>query len=377
MKVDLDGWVFTERELAEARAGNRLLNPSLDLGSACNLNCPYCFVESKNSARKGRKPGELNRREIELVIDDCVSAGARTFNLVGSGEPTIDPQFRDVVNRCHSAGARSVVFTNGIAISEDETLVDFLWKSKATIVLKFNAITPLLQDSMVGKNGYSNIRDLALERLMRCGFNATNPTRLAVDTLACRGNLDELPLIHRWCRNNNVFPMTAEFIPTGRTSDGSVNQVAALKVIDADLASRATELLQPLSGGQRCRLLAELVAIDREYGIEHQGERAYFGGGRCTQLLGVYIDIVGRIWACVARSRGAGVDALPLGSVRAGDKASTVWRNEPYLKWIRSTYTGACPYKRPMTAEGLYLEHGSAFIPLADLDARPVSGLET
>jgi molybdenum cofactor biosynthesis enzyme MoaA len=126
MTVYLDGWSFDGDELASARTGHRLLNPSLDLGSACNLNCPYCFIEEKNSARKERKPGELSPDEVEAVVRDFLSAGARTVNLVGAGEPTVDPQFRDIVDLIHSGRARTVVFTNGIALADDAALIEWL-----------------------------------------------------------------------------------------------------------------------------------------------------------------------------------------------------------------------------------------------------------
>jgi hypothetical protein len=139
--------------------------------------------------------------------------------------------------------------------------------------------------------------------------------------------------------------MTAEFLPTGRTADGTVNAVAALGNIDLELADRARSALQSLNSKERELLLTEIADVDREYGVEEFGDRAYFGGGPCGQLLGVYVDIIGRIWPCVARSRGASGDSGPLGSVRSGDTASSVWRSSLYLQSMRATYTGACPYK--------------------------------
>lgn len=364
MTVYLDGWSFDENDLASARSGHNLLNPSLDLGSACNLNCPYCFIEEKNSARKERKPGELTPHEVEAVVLDFLSSGARTVNLVGAGEPTIDPQFRDVVDLTHSGGARTVIFTNGIALADDDALVEWLWTRGATVVLKYNAVTPTLQDVMVGRRGYSSVRDAALCRLIKWGFNSMQPTRLGVDTLACRGNLNELTAIHRWCRRNNVFPMTAEFLPTGRTADGTVNAVAALGKIDPELADRARSALRSLNSQERERLLTDLASVDRECGVEHFGDRAYFGGGPCRQLLGVYVDIIGRIWPCVARSRGASGDSSPLGSVKSGDTASSVWRNSPYLQSIRATYTGACPYKPSLTTGAADSQYNVGLVPL-------------
>jgi molybdenum cofactor biosynthesis enzyme MoaA len=350
--VGLAGWTFSEQSLLSAVEGDILLNPSLDLGNPCNLNCPYCFIEEKGSERKIRKAHELSYREIREVIDDFLQGGAETINLVGAGEPMIDLQFKEVIDQIHHGGARTVLFTNGVMIARNKAILDFLFERGVTIVLKFNAISSTLQDAVVGKKGYTQERDRALLALIERGFNTAHPTRLGLDTLAFEGNLLDLPKIHRWCRKNNVHPLTAEFIPAGRTSDGTVEAVASLDRVEPDLASEARHALRPLRADQREWLQSALEEVDKELGIVHLGAKAYFGGGGCTQLLGVYVDIEGRIWPCVARSRTDRKTTLPLGWLRKGDKPSDVWRRSGYLQRLRSEYTGACPYKAPLRHAG-------------------------
>src|SRR5438445_12203316 len=94
----LAGWYFSANDIAEALTDGRMLNPSIDLTNACNLNCPYCYIEEKNSRRKVRRPDELSHEETLAVIDDFISCGAKTINIVGAGEPTIDPHFEQTVD---------------------------------------------------------------------------------------------------------------------------------------------------------------------------------------------------------------------------------------------------------------------------------------
>ena len=89
----MHGWDFDTETLRRAIRGEVMPNPSIDLGNPCNLNCPYCFVEEKFSPRKVRRSDELSIEETRAVIKDFHAAGACTVNIVGAGEPTIDPHF--------------------------------------------------------------------------------------------------------------------------------------------------------------------------------------------------------------------------------------------------------------------------------------------
>src|ERR1017187_155150 len=113
-KNSIEGWYFTTSEITSVLANGHMINPSIDLSNPCNLNCPYCFIEEKNSSRKMRKLNELTHEETVLVIKELQSCGAKTINLVGAGEPTIDPHFEETVELIDSLGMTVVLFTNGI-----------------------------------------------------------------------------------------------------------------------------------------------------------------------------------------------------------------------------------------------------------------------
>lgn len=344
----ISGWHYSEADLLGALRGDLLLNPSIDLSNACNLNCGYCFIEEKNSSRKVRLPSELTIDETIAVIDDFANAGARTVNLVGAGEPTTDPNFDQIVIAIAGRGLTPVVFTNGIRLAHDPKAVDLLHDSKATVVLKYNAADHSIQDLVAGRAGYAVQRDHALECLVARGFTKANPTRLGLDIIAFEGIFHELPAIHRWCRARNIYPLIADFIPTGRTEGGHFVGIASAQHLPPTSQEELLRILRPLNEEKRRWLISELAAIDaREFGIGRIGGQAYYGGGACTQSLGLYVDIQGNIWPCVARTRNMSGVLKPgfLGNIRQGDTASNVWRNHPYLEHVRSTFNGSCPYK--------------------------------
>jgi MoaA/NifB/PqqE/SkfB family radical SAM enzyme len=350
-KNSIAGWFFTPEEIASTLSNGHMLNPSIDLSNPCNLNCPYCYIEEKNSARKVRKPNELTHQEIVAVIDDLQSCGAKTINIVGAGEPTIDPHFEEVIEAINHRGLTTVLFTNGIRFYHQPDLVEFLYQHNVSVVLKYNSISAEVQDLVAGRNGYTEKRNAALDHLLDAGFTAYEPTRLGVDIMVFQGNIDEIPAIHRWCRTQNIFPIAGEFIPTGRTENGGFQGYSSLEGLSESQRDQVVKILQPISDDERRALINALSDIDTSFGIRRPGQYAYFGGGICTQILGLYIDIEGNVWPCVAKKKGFGAHAIAglIGNVRNGDKPSALWRTDAYLKLLREKFTGGCPYKLPLT----------------------------
>lgn len=346
-KNSIDGWYFNSDEIRHTLSNGHMINPSIDLTNACNLNCPYCYIEEKNSVRKLRRPNELTLNETLHLIRDLCSCGAKTINIVGAGEPTIDPHFEEVVDYIYENDMTTVLFTNGIRFAHQPELVNFLYHRKVSVVLKFNSLSAETQDLVAGRRGYTQKRDIALESLIDAGFTAYTPTRLGVDMIVFKGNLSEIPKIHKWCRRENIFPIAGEFIPTGRTEDGVFQGFEALHGFSKGEVEQVSNLLRPIDSEERNELLRQIEMIDNELGIDRSDCIAYYGGGICTQLLGLYIDIEGNVWPCVARKKKVGAELTNglLGNVRRGDMPSSIWRQDAYIHQLLHNYNGGCPYK--------------------------------
>ena len=301
----ISGWVFNEIDRKDAICGNKIINPSIDLSNACNLNCKYCYSENIESERKVVYDDELTFREIIKIIDAFAKAGSKSINIVGSGEPTIYPFFKEVVKKISERNIIPVVFTNGVIISSNYQLVEFLYKNNVSIVIKYNSSNSDIQDLLVGRTGYSIKRDKALECLIDFGFNSYNPTRLGFDVIVFNEVIDEIPGILRYCRRNNIFPIIADYIPSGRTYNGVVADANNGNCLVDMLGNKSGVKLMPPTNDQKYVLYNELKRIDEvEFGILHDEFPAYYSGIPCTQMLGLYVDIHGDIWPCVAKGGG-------------------------------------------------------------------------
>ncbi len=317
------GWDFGPAEVAVAVRSHRLLNPALELcTNACPWSCPFCFTEdpSNPDGAKRRLRNELPiQRRLEL-IDEVHRLGARTINVVGAGEPTIDPHFWRIVEAISARGMLPVVYSEASLKLTDPEFVRRLEAVGATVVVKVNSLwNAAWQDQVVqgrlprsGK-GYTERRNAAIQTLLDAGFARCSPTRLAFDTIVCAENLAEIPRLHRWARDRNIFILLVNYLPSGRSS---------------------AEMTGAVGRDQQFDLFRELAAVDeRHYGLTHAWRFPYGGGVPCTiRGPGLFTKIRGEVLGCPGES-------VVLGNLKAEPRAA-IWAR---MRRFTADFDGGCP----------------------------------
>lgn len=82
---------------------------------ACNLRCGHC------GSRAGQaRPDELDGEEAKVLIDDLASLGCREVSLAG-GEPTLRPDWDQLVARLAGHGVWVAMISNGMTWSPEHT----------------------------------------------------------------------------------------------------------------------------------------------------------------------------------------------------------------------------------------------------------------
>lgn len=110
--------------------------PVVTITSACNLDCPICYVHNKNDGAYHMDPGELDRILAHLRADH--GGELDILNFTG-GEPTMHPRFLEFIERARQAGVHRVTLcTNGIRLARDEGLVRRLAELGARVALSFD-----------------------------------------------------------------------------------------------------------------------------------------------------------------------------------------------------------------------------------------------
>jgi uncharacterized radical SAM superfamily Fe-S cluster-containing enzyme len=111
--------------------------PVVTITSACNLDCPICYVHNKNEGAF-----HMGREEFAKILDHLATDHGGDVELVNftGGEPTLHPHFLDFLEMSRAAGIHRVsICTNGIRLAKDEALVARLGELGARIALSFDS----------------------------------------------------------------------------------------------------------------------------------------------------------------------------------------------------------------------------------------------
>ncbi|TSC72999.1 MAG: Fe-S oxidoreductase [Parcubacteria group bacterium Gr01-1014_38] len=319
------GWDFSREEIAEAINAHRMLNPAMELGTNyCPWNCGFCFTEDPHNPEgdKRRLDDEMTPKKRLQLIDEAAALGTRSINFVGAGEPTIDPHFWKIIEQMASHSITPIIYTEGALRCTDRGFCQKLYDLGATVVLKMNSLEDeAYQNAIVaGPSGrkrpmaenYFRKRAEALRLLLNIGFADTTPTRLAFDTIICQQNREEVPRLHRYARQHNIFVLFVNYLPSGRSSDG---------VSDA------------LTRAEQFAIFDDLARIDeREFELSHRSIFPYAGGTPCTiRGLGLYVKIRGEVYDCPG-------ELQPLGDVQR-EPLMAIWER---ARPITRAFDGGC-----------------------------------
>ena len=105
----------------------------IDLTNRCNLSCEWC------NARDYRNSQTLPFEHVKQIIDMCRDWGVKTVCFAGGGEPTLHPQFPEILEYTYGAGLGIIISTNGTRL--DKRTVDAIGRNAQICSLSFDAGT--------------------------------------------------------------------------------------------------------------------------------------------------------------------------------------------------------------------------------------------
>jgi MoaA/NifB/PqqE/SkfB family radical SAM enzyme len=93
----------------------------LDLAGRCNLDCVYCrrFSPWNKEYWRSQHPelsGFINFEVVKNVLLDAKEMGVETVLLVGGGEPTLHPKFKEIIELIGKLGMKFNFSTNGVLL---------------------------------------------------------------------------------------------------------------------------------------------------------------------------------------------------------------------------------------------------------------------
>ncbi len=103
--------------------GRSVISTHISPEGACNLKCPYCSVTYRDTHQR------IKLSVIQKYVTDLKSRGLKAVILTGGGEPTIYPQFNELVQWIKAQGIKVALITNGTQAKRVEaaTWACFTW----------------------------------------------------------------------------------------------------------------------------------------------------------------------------------------------------------------------------------------------------------
>lgn len=284
-----------------------------ELTYACNLACVHCLSSSGR-----RDPRELSTEECKAVVDELQKMQVFYVNI-GGGEPTVRPDFWEILDYSidHNVGVK--FSTNGIKLdqrrSEQLARTDYV-----DVQISLDGATAAVNDHVRGPGSYDTAMR-ALENLAAAGF-----AQPKISVVMTRQNVDQLDEFKAIADKFGAQLRITRLRPSGRGAD-------------------VWDELHPTAAQQRQLyewLLARgdgVLTGDSFFHLSAYGEALpglnLCGAGRVVCL----IDPVGDVYACPFAIH----DEFLAGNVRGPGGFETVWRESELFTELRQPQTGgAC-----------------------------------
>ncbi|CAN5898127.1 hypothetical protein BH11MYX2_BH11MYX2_30480 [soil metagenome] len=196
--------------------------PVVTITSACNLDCPICYVHNKNDDAY-----HMPLEDFAMILEHLRTDHGGELDIINltGGEPTLHPRLFEMLAMAKEAGIHRVtVCSNGIRLAKDEAFVQKLGEYGARVALSFDTFDPHADKLMQGAQMLSTkIRCMEL-----CEKHGVDVTLIPVMTRGVNehevGKILEFALSRPVVRHVEVHTMTftgqsgATFQRSGRIS---------------------------------------------------------------------------------------------------------------------------------------------------------------
>jgi mycofactocin radical SAM maturase len=284
-----------------------------ELTYACNLSCVHCLSSSGR-----RDPRELTTAEAKAVIDELERMQVFYVNI-GGGEPTVRPDFWELVDyaSAHHVGVK--FSTNGVKITP-EVARRLVRSDYVDVQISLDGATAEINDHVRGPGSYDTAMR-AMQNLSEAGFE-----NFKISVVCTRQNIPQLDEFKAIADRFKAQLRLTRLRPSGRGAD-------------------VWDELHPLPAQQR-QLYDWLVAHgdnvltgDSFFHLSAYGDALpglnLCGAGRVVCL----IDPVGDVYACPFAIH----EEFLAGNVRAEGGFQEIWRGSELFTRLRNPQVGgAC-----------------------------------
>jgi mycofactocin biosynthetic radical S-adenosylmethionine protein MftC len=283
-----------------------------ELTYACNLACIHCLSSSGR-----RDPGELSTAEAKAVVNELAKLQVFYVNI-GGGEPTIRPDFFEIIDYCVASGVGVKFSTNGSRI--DEAAAKRLAGSDyVDIQISLDGANRETNDAVRGDGSW----DMAIRAMDN--LKAANFGQFKISVVMTRHNVSQLDDFEALAAYYGAELRLTRLRPAGRGAD-TWDQLHPTNAQQRELYNWIITRPNVLTGDSFFHLSALGESLP---GLN------LCGAGRIVCL----IDPVGEVYACPFVIH----DEFRAGSVRDEGGFAKVWKqSDLFLSLREPSSPGAC-----------------------------------
>jgi uncharacterized radical SAM superfamily Fe-S cluster-containing enzyme len=214
--------------------------PVVTITSACNLDCPICYVHNKNDDAY-----HMPVEDFAAILDHLRTDHGGELDIINltGGEPTMHPRLFEMLAMAKAAGIHRVtVCSNGIRLAKDEAFVEKLATHGARIALSFDTFDPHTDKLMQG----AHMLATKLKCLELCEKHGVDVTLIPVMTRGVNeheiGKILEFALTRSNVRHVEVHTMT--FTGQSGVTFQRSGRISMYEVLE-EIERRTAGLLRP------------------------------------------------------------------------------------------------------------------------------------
>lgn len=120
---------------------------TLSLANHCNLACTYCWYETDGLKYPAT---QLGAHDYEKWLEACRQEVTLDEAYITGGEPTLHPEFSEILDVVASQFVYTTVLTNGITVGIQDNLRTVIARSGAQVHVSLDHVTASLGDRVRG-----------------------------------------------------------------------------------------------------------------------------------------------------------------------------------------------------------------------------------
>lgn len=123
----------------------------VELTTACNGACPYCYNDS------GKNSVFLEETIIKNIIQELSDQSLSTIAFSG-GEPFLHPKINDLISYAEQRNVKPIIISNFMLLTESE--LNRLLERRLDLQITFDNVNEIKHDAIRGKGNYKKIVSL-------------------------------------------------------------------------------------------------------------------------------------------------------------------------------------------------------------------------